>query len=169
MNTAIEQYIRELSDLLCCDKATKQQFLSKFQQTLEDFEAEQENSPISYSDLVSEFDTPRATADAFLSQLDISHVQPAMRTTNKKKIFWASLCVIAILFLVGLSLYRVYLNKLADEGYFDPNPMTLFLTSLLNPMTTATAIIITANPMAIPAIAMRTAGRETCFPPSLSR
>lgn len=53
MNTAIEQYIRELSDLLCCDKATKQQFLSKFQQTLEDFEAEQENSPISYSDLVS--------------------------------------------------------------------------------------------------------------------
>ena len=42
MNTAIEQYIRELSDLLCCDKATKQQFLSKFQQTLEDFEAEQE-------------------------------------------------------------------------------------------------------------------------------
>ena len=85
MNTAIEQYIHELSDLLCCDKTTKQQFLSKFQQTLEDFEAEQENSPISYSDLVSEFDTPRATADAFLSQLDISHVQPAMRTTNKKK------------------------------------------------------------------------------------
>ena len=42
MNTAIEQYIRELSDLLCCDKTTKQQFLSKFQQTLEDFEAEQE-------------------------------------------------------------------------------------------------------------------------------
>ena len=41
-------------------------------------------------------------------------------TTNKKKIFWASLCVIAILFLVGLSLYRVYLNKLADEGYFEP-------------------------------------------------
>lgn len=36
-------------------------------------------------------------------------------------------------------------------------------------MATATAIIITANPMAIPAIAMRTAGRETCFPPSLSR
>ena len=62
MNTAIEQYIRELSDLLCCDKATKQQFLSKFQQTLEDFEAEQENSPISYSDLVSEFDTPRAVS-----------------------------------------------------------------------------------------------------------
>ena len=60
------------------------------------------------------------TADAFLSQLDISHVQPAMRTTNKKKLFWASLCVIAILFLVGLSLYRVYLNKLADEGYFEP-------------------------------------------------
>lgn len=90
MNTAIEQYIRELSDLLCCDKTTKQQFLSKFQQTLEDFETEQENSPISYSDLVSEFDTPRATADAFLSQLDISHVQPAMRTTNKKKLFWAS-------------------------------------------------------------------------------
>ena len=52
MNTAIEQYIRELSDLLCCDKTTKQQFLSKFQQTLEDFEAEQENSPISYSDLI---------------------------------------------------------------------------------------------------------------------
>ena len=51
---------------------------------------------------------------------DISHVQPAMRTTNKKKLFWASLCVIAILFLVGLSLYRVYLNKLADEGYFEP-------------------------------------------------
>ena len=25
MNTAIEQYIRELSDLLCCDKTTKQQ------------------------------------------------------------------------------------------------------------------------------------------------
>ena len=120
MNTAIEQYIHELSDLLCCDKTTKQQFLSKFQQTLEDFEAEQETLPISYSDLVSEFDTPRATADAFLSQLDISHVQPAMRTTNKKKIFWASLCVIAILFLVGLSLYRVYLNKLADEGYFEP-------------------------------------------------
>lgn len=71
MNTAIEQYIRELSDLLCCDKTTKQQFLSKFQQTLEDFEAEQETLPISYSDLVSEFDTPRATADAFLSQLDI--------------------------------------------------------------------------------------------------
>lgn len=114
MNTAIDQYIHELSDLLCCDKATKQQFLSKFQQTLEDFEAEQENLPISYSDLVSEFDTPRATADAFLSQLDISHVQPAMRTTNKKKLFWASLCIIAILFLVGLSLYRVYLNKLAD-------------------------------------------------------
>ena len=68
MNTAIEQYIRELSDLLCCDKTTKQQFLSKFQQTLEDFEAEQENSPISYSDLVSEFDTPRATADAFLGK-----------------------------------------------------------------------------------------------------
>lgn len=87
MNTAIDQYIHELSDLLCCDKATKQQFLSKFQQTLEDFEAEQENSPISYSDLVSEFDTPRATADAFLSQLDISHVQPAMRTTNKKNYF----------------------------------------------------------------------------------
>ena len=43
-----------------------------------------------------------------------------MRTTNKKELFWASLCVIAILFLVGLSLYRVYLNKLADEGYFEP-------------------------------------------------
>ena len=25
---AYEQYIRELSDLLCCDKTTKQQFLS---------------------------------------------------------------------------------------------------------------------------------------------
>ena len=93
MNTAIDQYIHELSDLLCCDKTTKQQFLSKFQQTLEDFEAEQENSPISYSDLVSEFDTPRATADAFLSQLDISTVQTATRTTTKKKLFWASLCI----------------------------------------------------------------------------
>lgn len=43
-----------------------------------------------------------------------------MRTTNKKKLFWTSLCIIAILFLVGLSLYRVYLNKLADEVYFEP-------------------------------------------------
>ena len=43
MNTAIDQYIHELSDLLCCDKTTKQQFLSKFQQTLEDFPAQPQN------------------------------------------------------------------------------------------------------------------------------
>lgn len=147
MNTAIDQYIHELSDLLCCDKATKQQFLSKFQQTLEDFEAEQEILPISYSDLVSEFDTPRATADAFLSQLDISHVQPAMRTTNKKKLFWTSLCIIAILFLVGLSLYRVYLNKLADEVYFEPQQKLkpLILMSIL----TINKLLFTDKPLTV--------------------
>ena len=39
----------------------------------------------------------------------------------------------------------------------------------VGPDTYDTAIIITASPIAIPAIAMRTAGRDTCFPPSLSR
>ena len=120
MNTAIEQYIHELSGLLCCDKSTKQQFLLRFQQTLEDFEAGQETVPLSYSDLISEFGTPQVTADAFLSQLDVSQVRPVIRTNRKKKIFWGSLCIIAILFLAGLLLYRIHLNQLAREGYFDP-------------------------------------------------
>ena len=47
------------------------------------------------------------------------------------------------------------------------NPITLPLTSCLNPTTIATDIIIIANPKATPKVAIRIAGGETFFLPSL--
>ena len=51
----------------------------------------------------------------------------------------------------------------------EPKPITLSRTSCLKPITTATDTIITASPMAMPNMAMRTAGLDTSFPPSLLR
>ena len=48
----------------------------------------------------------------------------------------------------------------------EPKPIILSRTSLLKPIITDTAIIITANPIATPIVAISTAGRETCFPAS---
>ena len=49
-----------------------------------------------------------------------------------------------------------------------PNPTTLSRMVCLNPNTTATETIITANPMATPMVAMRIAGFETFRLSSLS-
>lgn len=53
-------------------------------------------------------------------------------------------------------------------AYLDMGTETydFILTSLLKPTMTDTAIIITASPRAMPTMAIRTAGRETCLPGS---
>lgn len=121
MSISIKQYIDELSDLLCCEKALKNQFLFRFQKSLEEFEQECDDPLISYSDLVSEFGTPQETADDFLSQIDSDQIQPLLKTDARKKKLFAAFCITAVLVLAGLSFYRVYLNKLARDGYFDPD------------------------------------------------
>ena len=50
-----------------------------------------------------------------------------------------------------------------------PKPATVLRTSRLKPTMMETAIIITASPTAMPAMAMSTAGRDTRFPPAPSR
>ena len=58
-----------------------------------------------------------------------------------------------------------------EVRYYDigPQATTLSRTSCLKPITTATDTIMTASPIAMPSIAMRTAGLDTSFPPSLLR
>ena len=49
---------------------------------------------------------------------------------------------------------------------WEPKPMTLSWMVCLKPKTTLTEIIMTARPMATPAMAIRTAGLETfCLSP----
>ena len=50
----------------------------------------------------------------------------------------------------------------------EPKPITLFRTSFLKPITIATERIITANPKAIPIMAIRTAGGVTSRSPLLA-
>lgn len=120
MSTSAKQYIRELSDLLCCDRSTKEQFLLRFQTSLESFESEHDASFVSYDELVSEFGTPKETADAFLSQLNTSQVQPLLKASRRRKTVFILLGIIAIILLAGIVLYRIHMKQLAQEGYFNP-------------------------------------------------
>jgi hypothetical protein len=51
-----------------------------------------------------------------------------------------------------------------DTWIAEANPVTLSFTSCLNPRAMAMEIIITVNPMAMPAMAMVMAGLDTRFP-----
>jgi aspartate aminotransferase len=64
---------------------------------------------------------------------------------------------------------RKVLEYSPSAGYRSSREKLVGYYAKFNINLTADDIIITASPIAIPAIAMRTAGRDTCFPPSLSR
>jgi S-DNA-T family DNA segregation ATPase FtsK/SpoIIIE len=71
-------------------------------------------------------------------------------------------------------LLEALINQLSTEELklvlIDPKQVELGFyeddSHLLKPIITDTAIIITANPIATPIVAISTAGRETCFPTS---
>lgn len=64
---AINQYLKELFKLLCCNNKKRRKILLDFQNRLTDFYASQADTP-TYNQIVEQFGSPKDVANSFLAE-----------------------------------------------------------------------------------------------------
>lgn len=66
-NNAINTYLKELSNQLCCSGKEKKEILSSLKNRLSEFESEHPTA-LKYEDIVEQFGSPKEVANSFLGE-----------------------------------------------------------------------------------------------------
>ena len=116
-NNAIKEYLKELSDLLCCKKKQKQKILFDFQNRLAEFECEHPTKTLTYEQIIEQFGSPKEVADSFLSECNAAQLHNLVKHNHIKRFFIVTTCVLAFAVLLIYSIRKIYQFYWFQDGY----------------------------------------------------
>ena len=116
-NNAINEYLKELSDLLCCRKKQKRKILLDFQNRLAEFECEYSTITLTYERIIEQFGSPKEVADSFLSECNPVQLHKLIKHNRIKLFFIVATCALVFTVLLIYSIRKIYQLYLFQDGY----------------------------------------------------
>lgn len=116
-DNAIKQYLKELSEMLCCDNKKKKKILSNFKIRLSEFKSEHAETPLFYEQIIEQFGTPKEVADSLLSETNSAQVHKLIRKNSAKRFFIVITCILVVLMLLIWSICKIYNRYITQFDY----------------------------------------------------
>ena len=111
-NNAINTYLKELSNQLCCSGKEKKEIQKKKKNRLSEFESEH-STALKYEDIVEQFGSPKEVANSFLGEYSSTQLHNLVKTQENKALFLQNSTLLAscirILIFAALSNFQTYL------------------------------------------------------------
>lgn len=112
-NNAINTYLKELSNQLCCSGKEKKEILSSLKNRLSEFESEHPTA-LKYEDIVEQFGSPKEVANSFLGEYSSTQLHSLVKRKKIKHF---------------LHYYCVHINLCSFAYLFDPQNLSILLVS----------------------------------------
>jgi len=110
MNNAAKEYCKQISKCLSYSSKVKKKLLPDIELSIEQFI--EDNSSVSYEDIVEEFGTPQDMVKTFLETEEVSELEQSFSV--KRRVVWiVALAVIAVIVIIGI--YLVVDLKMKDN------------------------------------------------------
>lgn len=116
-NNAINEYLKELSNLLCCGKKQKQKILFGFQNRLAEFECEHPTITLTYEQIIEQFGSPKEVADSFLSECNPARLHKLIKHNRIKRFFIVTTCALVFVVLLLYSILKIHQFHWFQDGY----------------------------------------------------
>lgn len=111
-NNAINTYLKELSNQLCCSGKEKKEILSSLKNRLSEFESEHPTA-LKYEDIVEQFGSPKEVANSFLGEYSSTQLHNLIKRSNKALLHY----------------YCVHINLCSFAYLFDPQDLLVLFVS----------------------------------------
>lgn len=113
---AINQYLKELSKLLCCNNKKRRKILLDFQNRLTDFYASQTDT-LTYNQIVEQFGSPKDVANSFLAETNsLQLCKLILHHSQVKKAILIG-AILIFLFLLFRQIYAIYQYTSTKHDY----------------------------------------------------
>ena len=107
-NNAINTYLKELSNQLCCSGKEKKEILSSLKNRLSEFESEHPTA-LKYEDIVEQFGSPKEVANSFLGEYSSTHLHNLVKRRKIKHFCIITACILIFAALLIYSIRRILL------------------------------------------------------------
>jgi len=111
-NNAINTYLKELSNQLCCSGKEKKEILSSLKNRLSEFESEH-SAALKYE----EFGSPKEVANSFLGEYSSTQLHNLVKRRKIKHFCIITACILIFAALVIYSIRRIYKFYWFQDGY----------------------------------------------------
>ena len=115
-NNAINTYLKELSNQLCCSEKEKKEILSSLKNRLSEFESEH-SAALKYEDIVEQFGSPKEVANSFLGEYSSTQLHNLVKRRKIKHFCIITACILIFAALVIYSIHRIYWFYVFQNGY----------------------------------------------------
>ncbi len=115
-NNAINTYLKELSNQLCCSGKEKKEILSSLKNRLSEFESEYPTA-LKYEDIVEQFGSPKEVANSFLGEYSSTQLHNLIKRRKIKHFCIITACILIFAALLIYSIRRIYWFYLFQDGY----------------------------------------------------
>ena len=105
-NNAINTYLKELSNQLCCSGKEKKEILSSLKNRLSEFESEH-SAALKYEDIVEQFGSPKEVANSFLGEYSSTQLHNLVKRRKIKHFCIITACILIFAALVIYSIRRI--------------------------------------------------------------
>lgn len=92
-NNAINTYLKELSNQLCCSGKEKKEILSSLKNRLSEFESEHPTA-LKYEDIVEQFGSPKEVANSFLGEYSSTQLHNLIKRRKIKHFCIITACIL---------------------------------------------------------------------------
>ena len=106
-NNAINTYLKELSNQLCCSGKEKKEILSSLKNRLLEFESEHPTA-LKYEDIVEQFGLPQEVANSFLGEYSSTQLHNLVKRRKIKHFCIITACILIFAALLIYSIRRIY-------------------------------------------------------------
>ena len=115
-NNAINTYLKELSNQLCCSGKEKKEILSSLKNRLSEFESEHPTD-LKYDDIVEQFGSPKEVANSFLGEYSSIQLHNLVKRRKIKHFCIITACILIFAALLIYSIRRIYQFYWFQDGY----------------------------------------------------
>lgn len=115
-NNAINTYLKELSNQLCCSEKEKKEILSSLKNRLSEFESEYPTA-LKYEDIVEQFGSPKEVANSFLGEYSSTQLHNLVKRRKIKHFCIITACILIFAALLIYSIRRIYQFYWFQDGY----------------------------------------------------
>ena len=115
-NNAINTYLKELSNQLCCSGKEKKEILSSLKNRLSEFESEHPTA-LKYEDIVEQFGSPKEVANSFLGEYSSTQLHSLVKRKKIKHFCIITACILIFAALLIYSIRRIYQFYWFQDGY----------------------------------------------------
>lgn len=115
-NNAINTYLKELSNQLCCSGKEKKEILSSLKNRLSEFESEHPTD-LKYEDIVEQFGSPKEVANSFLGEYSSTQLHNLVKRRKIKHFCIITACILIFAALVIYSFLKIQQLNWLQNGY----------------------------------------------------